>query len=440
MKTMNILYLHCHDAGRYIEPYGHAVATPNLQRLAQDGVMFRNAHCAGPTCSPSRAALLTGQYPHVNGMIGLAHAKFNHHLNNYKDHIIHQLHEQGYTSALAGQQHVAPDVNKIGYSEVLEIPDGPFQELDSRVVQTAADWIKQGHEKPFFLSVGLFFPHRDFLEADPSKGNDEDWRYVKVPPTLPDNEQTRRDIADYNCSAKYMDRNYGIVLDALKEAGLEDNTLIIATTDHGIAFPHMKCNLTDHGTGVFMILRGPNGFSGGKCVDAMVSHLDIYPTICELLGIHPSHDLHGKSLIPLVSGEQEELHEEIFSEVTYHAAYEPKRAIRTKRYKLIKRFDPDCTTQVMPNCDDGYSKTCLCDYDWAERQKDQLMLFDLIYDPAESNNLSNDDRYASVLEELENRLNDWMVRTDDPLLAGPVPLPDGCDTTPIAAFSPYGDE
>ncbi len=292
MKTMNILYLHCHDAGRYIEPYGHAVATPNLQRLAQDGVMFRNAHCVGPTCSPSRAALLTGQYPHVNGMIGLAHAKFNHHLNNYKDHIIHQLHEQGYTSALAGQQHVAPDVNKIGYSEVLEIPDGPFQELDSRVVQTAADWIKQGHDKPFFLSVGLFFPHRDFLEADPAKGNDEDWRYVKVPPTLPDNEQTRRDMADYNHSAKYMDQNYGVVLHALKEARIEENTLIIATTDHGIAFPHMKCNLTDHGTGVFMILKGPHGFSGGKCIDAMVSHLDIYPTICDLLGMEPAHELH----------------------------------------------------------------------------------------------------------------------------------------------------
>jgi N-sulfoglucosamine sulfohydrolase len=402
--------------------------------------MFRNAHCAGPTCSPSRAALLTGQYPHVNGMIGLAHGKFNHRLNNYSDHIIHQLHEQGYTSALAGQQHVAPDVKDIGYRKILDIPEGPFQEKDMRIAQTAADWLKQDHQKPFFLSVGFFFPHRDFLEADPQNGNDEDWRYVKVPPALPDTEQTRRDIADYNHSAKYMDQNYGVVLNALKEAGLEGNTLVIATTDHGIAFPHMKCNLTDHGTGVFMILKGPEGFSGGKCVDAMVSHLDLYPTICELLGVEPTHELHGKSLVPLVSRKQDELHDELFSEVTYHAAYEPKRAIRTKRYKLIKRFDPDFTTQVMPNCDDGYSKSVLCENGWAEKEKDQLLLFDLLYDPTEANNLAYDDTYASVVNELENRLNDWMQRTDDPLVDGFVPVPDGCDTTPLTALSPYDDK
>ncbi len=175
-------------------------------------------------------------------------------------------------------------------------------------------------------------------------------------------------------------------------------------------------------------------------MDAMVSHLDLYPTICELLGVEPTHELHGKSLVPLVSRKQDELHDELFSEVTYHAAYEPKRAIRTKRYKLIKRFDPDFTTQVMPNCDDGYSKSVLCENGWAEKEKDQLLLFDLLYDPTEANNLAYDDTYASVVNELENRLNDWMQRTDDPLVDGFVPVPDGCDTTPLTALSPYDDK
>jgi arylsulfatase A-like enzyme len=168
--------------------------------------------------------------------------------------------------------------------------------------------------------------------------------------------------------------------------------------------------------------------------------MDLYPSICELLGVEPTHELHGKSLIPLVTGKQDELHEGLFSEVTYHAAYEPKRAIRTKRYKLIKRFNPDFTTQVMPNCDDGYSKSVLCENAWAEKQKDQLMLFDLLYDPTEVNNLSDDDQYASVLKELESKLNEWMTTTKDPLLEGIVPLPQGCDTTPLTAFSPYDEK
>src|ERR671929_1909800 len=94
----NILYIHSHDSGRYLQPYGHAVPTPNLQRLASEGVLFRRAFSCAPTCSPSRAALLTGQFPHQNGMIGLAHRGFR--LNDYSRHLVHTLREAGYWSAL----------------------------------------------------------------------------------------------------------------------------------------------------------------------------------------------------------------------------------------------------------------------------------------------------------------------------------------------------
>jgi len=316
---MNILYLHCHDAGRYIQPYGHGVATPNLQKLAETGILFRNAFNVGPTCSPSRASLVTGQYPHVNGMLGLSHRGYS--LNNYGDHIIHQLHDLGYTSALSGTQHIADNTDKIGYRHILMGPAKPkemsYPERDMTVAQRAADWILAGQDKPFFLSVGFFYPHRPFLEPERDGEPDEDPRFVKVPPILPDTEQTRRDMADYNRSAKYMDRCCGIVLDALDKAGITDDTLIIATTDHGIAFPKMKCNLNDHGTGIYLIIKSPRGFNGGKCVDAMVSHLDIYPTLCDLLGIKPSHDVYGKSLLPLVDGETDKLHDELFNEVNF---------------------------------------------------------------------------------------------------------------------------
>jgi len=114
----NILYIHSHDSGRYIQPYGFDVPTPNLQRLASEGILFRQAFDAAPTCSPSRAALLTGQCPHNNGMLGLAHRGFS--LYDYNQQIIHWLRPHQYRSTLIGVQHIAKDPHTIGYDEVVE--------------------------------------------------------------------------------------------------------------------------------------------------------------------------------------------------------------------------------------------------------------------------------------------------------------------------------
>ena len=128
MDKPNILYIHSHDTGRYVQPYGHAIATPRLQRLAEEGVLFRQNFCANPTCSPSRAALLTGCYPHENGMAGLAHRGWA--LNYYEQHVIHTLRRQGYVSALIGQQHIASPTDQkqawevIGYDQCLYDQNG----------------------------------------------------------------------------------------------------------------------------------------------------------------------------------------------------------------------------------------------------------------------------------------------------------------------------
>jgi arylsulfatase A-like enzyme len=117
--TPNILYLHSHDTGRYIQPYGHQVPTPNIQRLADQGMLFRDAFCAAPTCSGSRACLLTGQWAHNNGMTGLAHRGWT--LDDYDHHLVHTLRETGYWSALIGEQHVSTDPEILGYDHVVEI-------------------------------------------------------------------------------------------------------------------------------------------------------------------------------------------------------------------------------------------------------------------------------------------------------------------------------
>jgi arylsulfatase A-like enzyme len=197
----------------------------------------------------------------------------------------------------------------------------------------------------------------------------------------------------------------------------------------------MKCSLTDHGIGVMLIMRGPDGFSGGRVVDGMVSHIDIFPTLCDLLEIERPAWLQGTSILPLVRGEAAEVNEEIFAEVTYHAAYEPKRCVRTRRWKYIRRFD-DRRTGVMPNCDDSYSKDELLEAGYRERPVASEQLYDLVFDPHEACNRASSAEHADTLEEMRGRLTAWMERTDDPLLRGQVPLPEGGITNDPDDLSP----
>lgn len=430
----NILYLHSHDTGRYLQPYGHAIPTPNLQALAEAGVLFRQAFCAAPSCSPSRAALLTGQCAHSSGMTGLANR--GHALQHPERHIVGTLKKLGYHAVLTGIQHIAgvkvEDAGPVlGYDEILG-ESGPGWARGEGAETGAVEFLRRAREKggPFFLDVGFFETHRykGAFHADEPRG---DGRYCLPPAPLSDTSETRRDMADYIVSARRLDQKIGLVLQALEETGLAENTLVIYTTDHGLAFPAMKCNLTDHGIGVALIMRGPNDgdFRGGQVVDALVSQIDVFPTLCDVLEIdHPAW-LQGQSLLPLVRGGTEQIHEEIFAEINYHAIYEPQRAVRTQRWKYIRRGD-ERQTPAVQNCDSGLSKNLWLEHGWRERATAKEQLYDLVFDPNEANNLANDEAHAAVLEEMRERLERWMRETDDPLLHGPIALPPGAVTSP----------
>jgi arylsulfatase A-like enzyme len=171
-------------------------------------------------------------------------------------------------------------------------------------------------------------------------------------------------------------------------------------------------------------MRGP-GFIGGRALDELVSQLDIFPTACEVAGLPTPPWAIGRSLLPLVTGQEEPgTRREIFSELTYHAAYEPQRAIRTERYKYVRRFD-DYPYPVLPNCDDSPSKNAYLARGWATRGVPRESFHDLFFNPGEGRNLVREDDYADVLAELRERLHGWMVRTNDPLLKGPVAPPVG---------------
>lgn len=428
MSLPNILYIHSHDTGRYVQPYGHAVPTPSIQRLAEEGVLFRQSFCAAPTCSPSRAALLTGQCAHSSGMLGLAHRGFS--LAHPRQHIVHTLRDAGYVSVLVGVQHVAADAASIGYDRIVE---GETHQA-CHVAPLAAEFLKGAPQQPFYLSVGFSETHRIY----PEPGPEDDPRFCLPPHPLPDVPETRRDMAAFKASARRLDVGIGAVLNALDESGLADSTLVICTTDHGMAFPAMKCNLTDHGIGVMLIVRGPGGFRGGEVSDAMVSHLDLFPTVCELLGIDPPAWLQGRSMMPLIRGEVRDINEEIFAEVTYHAAYEPQRCVRTQRWKYIRRYG-ERSLPVLANCDDSPSKDVWLRHGWGERRVASEDLYDLVCDPGESHNLACDPRMPGVVRAMRERLDRWMQRTSDPLLMGqPVPAPRGAKVTDSDALSPRG--
>ncbi len=237
---------------------------------------LRRARPAAPVFLPGTARITTG-------CSGLAHRGFS--LNNYNEHILHTLRPHGYRSTLVGIQHIAKDPRVIGYDEILPTPGNKID----RVVAGGVNFLKNAPKEPFLLTVGFFETHRKFHEPGPQ----EDVRFCRPPAPIPDTPATRGDMAAFQATARALDGAMGEILNALEASGLARNTLVICTTDHGVAFPAMKCNLTVHGTGVYMILRGPGGFSGGKTCNAMVSQMDLYPTLCELLNIEKPSWLQG---------------------------------------------------------------------------------------------------------------------------------------------------
>jgi len=425
-----------------IRPYGCAVDTPHLQRFAEAGVLFRKAFTVNPTCSPSRAALVTGKWPHCNGMIGLCHR--GSRLNDPNEHWVHTFKNAGYHTVQVGTQHVMPPESDRGFDDYLEEIDveATDGDEDENTTRKAVAFIEGEHDSPFFMECGYIRTHRTeppiegVMWHDFERSPAGDPRYVMPPPPLPDHPETRRDWADFKEAVRQLDGMMGRVIRAVDSAGLADETLMIVTTDHGIAFPGMKCNLTDAGIGVMLMIRGPGGFDGGNVYDAMVTHMDIFPTACEVADIDAPDRLQGYSLCPLVQGKTAKIRDEVFAEVNYHAAYEPKRAVRTERYKYIRRYEV-LDHPVLPNCDDSVTKSLYLRHGWNECLQAEDVLYDLAFDPYETCNIARNPESAHILKRLRPKLEQWMKEKDDPLASGDrVPPWPGMKVNPTDGTSP----
>lgn len=426
---MNVLYIHTHDSGRILSPYGYKVPTPHMEEFARNAAVFRNAYCTGPTCSPSRAGLLTGTYPHQNGMLGLSQRGFT---LDYEKHMVRYFNRLGYTTVLCGIQHEAgwyldlkQGAEAIGYQEEISRDNSGFRQedlvdWDKENAMEVCKWLRRyDRKKPFFLSYGMYATHRRF----PDKIDKDIAPDYAVPPyPIPDSPETRADFAGYLMSVKSADACFGQVISCMEEEGLLDDTIVLFTTDHGLANPFAKCTLFDSGIGVNLMLRIPGSQANGSVFDSLVSQIDVFPTLCDLLGTQKPEWLEGVSLEPLLKGEQGEVREEIFAEVNFHTSYEPIRCVRTKRYKYIRYYDKEWLKINRSNIDESPSKDFFSQRGLDLQTKYEEALYDLIYDPGERCNLAGREEYEEIRKDMAGRLEKIQEKTNDPLLKGQIPI------------------
>ena len=429
-RRPNVVLLHCHDLGTYLHCYGaKTVQSPNLDAFASQGVRFANSFCTAPQCSPSRASIFTGRYPHNNGVMGLAHAEFAWDLYPDELHLAQLLKRAGYATEAVGiihETHSGP--NRCGYDHYT----GGSRASD--MATAAIERLKhlaQNTDQPFLLCAGCIEPHRlggrhdadymgflsDEFEADSELG-------VDVPGFLRDTPGTRTELAELQGAVRHMDRQMGRVLDAIRELGIEDNTLVIFTTDHGYAMPRAKCSLYDPGLAVLTIFRLPmrEGWHGGITRNEMISNIDYVPTILDLVGIPVPENVQGRSLAPLLDGDDYTPRDVIFGEISHHDYYDPRRCIRTATHKLIVNFSsapffmdpsqswrPRSVTVVPEDPARAYHACC--------------ELYDLENDPWELKNLAEAPEHAEIRDALMVPLRDHLVTTQDPILEGAITPP-----------------
>jgi N-sulfoglucosamine sulfohydrolase len=421
MPRPNILFFTCHDLGRHLSCYGHAtLQTPALDSLARSGIRFDNIFCTAPQCSPSRASLHTGRYPHATGVLGLAHPPFGWRLAPTEKHLAHLLGDAGYSTTLVGMQHLIEHgrAEELGYEWVM--PVAPAGEEAVAAGECLRELTHNDH--PFYLEVGFEEPHRpyDFGGARPDSSLG-----VEVPPYLPNTPEARLDFAAFQGAVRAMDAAVGSVLATLGELNLTHSTWVVFTSDHGIAMPRAKGTLYDPGIEIALLMRCPEGgLVGGVSIPELLSNVDVVPTMLDGLGLPIPTNIQGCSFWPLLSGGSYGDYAprtEIFAEKTFHTYYEPMRCIRTATHKYIVNFEVSTAVDVPADVRESPIYPQLIPE--FGRVRDHNELYDLLADPWEQINVAGQASHAKIEADLRMRLLLWMQQTHDPLLQGPVASP-----------------
>ena len=448
----NIVLMVADDIGLQLGAYGDEQArTPYLDQFAGENVLFRNAFVTSPTCSPSRASILTGIYAHQSGQVGLSHVGFE--MNDMHDSIPARLKDAGYYTGLLGKIHVKPheafdfDFKFGGFDydvdgrrtrhvgEPVPIIDARWNELEEEEIPVmqvpdevsahTARFLDEAGDRPFFLMVNFTDPHPPYrhqvagVPEDPKRPRDVE-QLDFVPPWEPFHPNA---VAGYYNGCTRLDYLFERVMQELRGRDLDGNSIIIFMSDHGPNFGNRgKGTLYEAGLQTPMIASFP-GLNGPAEVNELVSAIDLFPTALDAAGLRGGTDLPGQSLLRLFTG-QWEARDAVFGEANYHVreTFMPIRSIREKRYKLIHHaFAPmyaDMLDQwgLLGELDD--------DAHWHNRnyhayaQRSEFELYDLENDPHELHNLADDPAYAETGERLYRRLQAWQTQSGDFLLEG----------------------
>lgn len=435
MAVPNVLVFIPHDLGDTLGCYGYsAVRSPHLDALARRGVRFSNCFTTSPECTPSRGGLWTGLYPHQNGLMGLSN--FGWSLRPEVKHVARHLAEAGYDTHLFGFQHECKgDPSAMGYGHVHATGMRPATEV-CRDVREFLKGAAARAGRPWFVCAGFRDVHRPW-KAETSFSADT----MKVPPYLPDNKAVRNDLALFLQAILDMDAAVGETLEALRATGLDRETLVIFTTDHGAAFPRAKATLYDPGLRVPLVMHWPGHVEGGEVFDELISNLDVTPTLLNACGGTLPDGLEGRSFLPLLEHRDYEERDAVFGALFYDVAYDPMHYVRTKTHKYIRSFavtdrdargaDPEVLSSFRAGqwirVDDldvltsaaWQSMETPCPRPPAEE------LYDLREDPWEQRNLADEAPAQDVLKAMRGRMKEMMVRTSSPLLdGGHVPPPE----------------
>lgn len=434
-RRPNILFILADDwSYPYASIYGdQTIKTPNLTKLAEHGTVFTNAYCASPSCTPSRAAMLTGRYPHNLGEGVNLCGRLDHSIPTY----VQLLEKEGYSVAFDRKGWAPGDFKKMGYTEN---PAGKTAEFNAFIDKRSAD-------QPFFFWFGTNDPHRPF-ELGGGKKAGIDPQKIHLPKFLPDVPEIRGDVADYLSEVEHLDQEIGDLLKKLESSGQLENTIIVVASDNGMPFPHAKANLYDYGTRVpLMVSSFAKNAPQPERNDSFVNLIDLMPTFLDWAGVTQRPELDGLSLVPVLTGQKTSHRAEVFlererhclcrAEFDYGAGY-PMRAIRTKDYLYIRNFRPDRmpagdetipnTPSVFGDVDGGPTKVYMMDHRKDGPVKDLFALgFDkrpaeefyvLKSDPYNIHNRVNEAAYRQITTQLRKRLDVWMQQENDPRRQG----------------------
>lgn len=410
--------------------YGNKqIHTPNMDSIASRGTVFTHAFCAVPSCTPSRAAILTGKYPHRLGEGVNLVGKLDYSITTY----VKDFRKAGYKVAFERKGWAPGDYLKMGYKEN---PCGDSLSLDNVLKDLKPD-------QPFFYWWGTHDPHRNFdYGSGAASGKNID--SIHVPGYLPNVAETRNDIADYMTEIERMDKEIGQLLNKLEIGNKLRNTIVVITSDNGMPFPHAKANLYDHGTRIPLIITDfRNENTQVLTSDAFVNLIDLTATFYDMAAIKNIPEMDGISLLPLLTNSAQKHRAEVYLERERHcmcraemnafAGY-PMRAVRTKDYLYIRNFRPHRfpggdetipgTPSVFGDIDGGPTKIYMMDH---RGEKHVTNLFNLAFglrpaeelyhvhnDPFQLNNLVADSSLTEVKQDLSKKLTTWMKDTKDP--------------------------